>query len=511
MDRFLDDEFRDFVREEYAELLEGLSRHLGADIAISSADGRILLAGRRCAALPVEGRPYPSDGPTVEYIPIQLQYRRSQRVGYVLVPETLPGARRLARDLAAEIARAFHNEMTLDRSLEKVGQIGQEMALLGRLGEIPKPVVDPATALRDLLEIGASFLPDVELVLCRTQGSGCDWECASGVGAGAEIAPRAQVGAWVRAVRAHLDRTAAQGPGDGSWPERAAAEGMRDAVPWPDPKAQVETWVWPVAAADGWIGFAGLLCAADVRRPTPSERELLPGLATELAHQAISHHLYRELRAMLLNTVSSLVAAFDSNAGSAQGHTRRVHRLALEIGRELGMPIEDRRTLSWAALLYDIGKIAVPEDVLSASGPPTPEQEMQLRSHVAHGCELVAHIPQLRGILPALRQHHERFDGRGYPDGLAGEAIALHARIIAVADAFDTLVAAEPGAYDRTGAKALQAVQRDAGARFDPTVVAALSRLWAAKGDTYPWSTDAVDPLSPGDVEDMAGDHRLAA
>jgi HD-GYP domain-containing protein (c-di-GMP phosphodiesterase class II) len=176
-----------------------------------------------------------------------------------------------------------------------------------------------------------------------------------------------------------------------------------------------------------------------------------------------------------------------------------VHRLSLGIARELGLAMPERRRLSWAALLHDVGKIAAPEEIFEKRGQLTPEEEEQLKEHPIMGCDLLAPIPQLHVILPAIRHHHERFDGRGYPDGLSGQRIPLLARIIAVAEVFDAMCNAPPWQRSLEREEAVAQIAAGAGTRFDPQIVHALQRSLATQADP-PGLDETEDALGPPDV-----------
>ncbi len=124
--------------------------------------------------------------------------------------------------------------------------------------------------------------------------------------------------------------------------------------------------------------------------------------------------------------------------------------------------------------------MGVPEYILSKSGRLTEEEHEVLRGHPALGARMLAHIPDLVPAVPAVRHHHERFDGRGYPDGLSGEDIPLVARVVSVADAFDAMVRGRPYARGITQEEALEEIKRNSGTQFDPGVVRALREAMAS-------------------------------
>jgi putative nucleotidyltransferase with HDIG domain len=153
------------------------------------------------------------------------------------------------------------------------------------------------------------------------------------------------------------------------------------------------------------------------------------------------------------------------------GHARRVARYATATARRLRLAPEQVATIGRAAMLHDIGKLEVETAIIDKPGPLSSEEYTRVQRHAAAGADMLTGIdPELAAI---VRHHHERFDGRGYPDGLAGEAIPLGARIVAVADTFDALTSRRPYRSARRRRRALALLTAEAGTQLDPLVVAA--------------------------------------
>jgi HD-GYP domain-containing protein (c-di-GMP phosphodiesterase class II) len=180
-----------------------------------------------------------------------------------------------------------------------------------------------------------------------------------------------------------------------------------------------------------------------------------------------------------LSTLAALVEALESKDAYTATHAHSVAELSEAVGRRLGLDGEGLRTLSHAALLHDIGKIAIPTEILVKPGPLTSGEYEVVKSHAAVGGGMVARIPGLEPVAPLVRHAHEHFDGGGYPDGLAGQEIPLGARIVAVCDAFHAMTSDRPYRRAMPVREATLELQRNSGTQFDGTVVEALIRVLA--------------------------------
>lgn len=174
------------------------------------------------------------------------------------------------------------------------------------------------------------------------------------------------------------------------------------------------------------------------------EVDLLRSVLMVLSLHLVNQRQYAEMQSMLRGTVRSLASALDAKDAYTHGHSSRVADLAIELARRLGMGEDAVDALQLAGILHDIGKIGIDDSVLKKPGQLTPEEFDQIKLHPVLGYEILKDIRPFRHILPAVRHHHESWDGGGYPDGLAGDAIPRDAQILAVADAFDAMVSDRP-------------------------------------------------------------------
>ncbi|MGE5591306.1 MAG: diguanylate cyclase [Bacillota bacterium] len=178
-----------------------------------------------------------------------------------------------------------------------------------------------------------------------------------------------------------------------------------------------------------------------------------------------------------LQTVLSLAKIEEMKDAYTRGHSERLREMAVEVGRAMGLPEAELQNIAYGAILHDIGKVAVPTEILHKPGELTAEEVRIMRMHPILGEAMIADVDLLQGARPIIRHHQERFDGRthgerpGYPDGLAGEQIPLGARIIAVVDAFDAMTTDRPYRPGRTREQAMEEIRANAGTQFDPTVV----------------------------------------
>ena len=178
-----------------------------------------------------------------------------------------------------------------------------------------------------------------------------------------------------------------------------------------------------------------------------------------------------------------LMAVLRARDPGLHEHLHDVERLAADVARELGLDAQERTDVVHGAVLHDVGKLAVPEAILAKEGPLSAEEWEEMRLHTIRGEQLLAGIPALAGVARLVRSSHERWDGAGYPDGLAGEEIPLGARIVQVCDAYDAMVTDRSYREALGHADAIRELRRCSGSQFDPTVVGAFLRVLS--GDRF--------------------------
>lgn len=191
----------------------------------------------------------------------------------------------------------------------------------------------------------------------------------------------------------------------------------------------------------------------------------------------VSFQRYVDMYHMFLGTIRALAVALEAKDRYTYGHADRVARLSVEIGKRLGMSDHELEILQYAAILHDIGKIGIRDEVLNKPGRYTPEEFEEMKRHPVIGARIVASVKAMEQGADWIRHHHERYDGTGYPDGLKGEEIPLGARIIAVADAFDAMLYDRPYKAGRPLPEVIEEFKRSSGTHFDPKVVEVLLDL----------------------------------
>ncbi len=211
---------------------------------------------------------------------------------------------------------------------------------------------------------------------------------------------------------------------------------------------------------------------------TQQDARMLELLARQAATILSVADLYADANELFLDVIQALVASIDAKDPYTEGHSRRVSEFSVAIARELGMPPEFIHQVRIGSLLHDVGKIGVPDSILKKPERLTEEEFSRMKEHPAIGGAIMRQVRLLEHILPAIEEHHERLDGRGYPHGLTDEQISLLGRIVAVADVFDALTSDRPYREGWSAEEALSYLHDHMGEHFSPSCVQALTRAY---------------------------------
>ncbi len=207
---------------------------------------------------------------------------------------------------------------------------------------------------------------------------------------------------------------------------------------------------------------------------TEADAVLVEAVAASLGAAVHRAELLADLERTFTTTLAALTSTVEAKDDYTAAHGEDVADLAERVALRLGLTRPQARDVRFAAMLHDLGKIAVPREILLKPGPLSEEEWVVMRRHAAVGGDLVGRIDAFAHLAPAVRASHERWDGGGYPDGLAGEEIPLAARIIATCDTYDAIVTERPYRAARTPAQACTELRRVAGTQLDERAVAAL-------------------------------------
>ncbi len=226
----------------------------------------------------------------------------------------------------------------------------------------------------------------------------------------------------------------------------------------------------------------GVLSVSDKKSGEPfdqSDLDMLVTLASQISISLYNAQLYEDLEASYLSAVRALANSIDAKDAYTRGHSERVARYSMEIGRAMGLAPLEIKNLHIGALLHDIGKIGISEAIINKDSRLTDEEYQEIKTHPARGASIIEPAKFLREKVPLIKYHHERYDGKGYPDGLKGEDIPLMARIICAADSFDAMTSKRAYRDVMPLEEARKELLRCSGSQFDPRIVSAFLEVLA--------------------------------
>jgi HD-GYP domain-containing protein (c-di-GMP phosphodiesterase class II) len=271
-----------------------------------------------------------------------------------------------------------------------------------------------------------------------------------------------------------------------------------------------------ISGTDGPRGVLAVETGAEDARVLDDTDALLPCFASAIALSLLKLCMGEELESQAVNTISSFVIALESRDAQLKSHSARVSLYAGEVAKAMGLPAAQVAVVRRAGMLHDLGALAQLESAPAPSGTPAGEPLAPRGLHSLVGARILKPLRFLAPEAAAVRHQHERYDGKGNPDGLIGEAIPLAARIVAVADAFDSLTSEPPSGSGLDIQTAMRQLIRHAGAEFDPGVTETLARIPAGRlveisqfydaGETRPNTA----PAGPGPTTFVGASRRPA-
>ena len=242
-----------------------------------------------------------------------------------------------------------------------------------------------------------------------------------------------------------------------------------------------------------------LVLVRETERPgfTNGDRSLALVIARQIAILLQNQAMLSSLEHFGAQMAAALIAAIESKDPYTRGHSERVQNSSVDLGRAAGLGARALDDVSWGALLHDVGKIGIPDEILCKAGALSDDEYSMIKTHPERSFEIMAHIEHLgQGAIDAARHHHERFDGTGYPQGLRGEEIPLSARVVAIADTYDAITSSRSYRPGRTQAKALEIIRGAAGSQLDDSLVQVFLNMFERGGVPLP---PAKEPAESGD------------
>lgn len=251
----------------------------------------------------------------------------------------------------------------------------------------------------------------------------------------------------------------------------------------------------PLSLKDRVIGVLNLY-TDEPHHFTPHEVNLFTSLASQAAIAIENARLFASLEEIYIEVITALASAIDARDAYTHGHSQRVTEYAVAIAEELGLSPTEVDVVRNASILHDVGKIGIKERILKKPGRLTDEERREMEYHPFIGTRILQSVKLLEPVMPLVYHHHEWYDGNGYPDGLQGDEIPLGARIISVADAFESMTSDRPYRKALPTEEALAELKRGSGRQFDPRVVQAFVRLVEEGKVEVKWTEHRVIPIA---------------
>jgi putative nucleotidyltransferase with HDIG domain len=324
-----------------------------------------------------------------------------------------------------------------------------------------------ARALERVIEVAAADAGSIMLIdpsshsltVCASQG------LAPEVAEHTRVALGEGIAGWVAQHRTSLLMMDNDGA---SFPSELRHHGMKSALS------------VPLVSKERIIGVLNISRSGSSAGFTQHDMNVITLFSAQLAVAVENAQLFHNLEGHTLGTITALAAAVEAKDPHTYGHSSEVTEAVVAIALEMELDAEQTEILRKAALLHDIGKIGINGAILNKTGPLDPDEFAAIRRHPVIAANILGSLDFLEEVVPLVLHHHERVDGRGYPDGIAGADVPLGARIISVADSYNAMISNRPYRRAMPRAQAIEELQRNAGSQFDADVVAAYMRVLGA-------------------------------
>jgi len=453
----LQEEFAKFVQEKCTDLLNNLAVALDVALVVTNSAGDDIL----CTPLMSTDSPQSDSGSWVAF-PVDTE---EETVGYLKADSFAKKDEKILESFASEIGIHFTLELDIDRMTNDLMHAYDQVNLLCTYARVLRPDDDLAVNTGRLVKETAELVGRRLLVQYFPKLASTRWCTGSSQNVTDSLAwlvtdQTAYESVFTAVVERYGEDTDTDFEND-----QLRLQGTADT-----PFGPVEYFVIPLVVKNTIHGFTGYFSSENEPPYETNEVRLIETLAEEVGNAVANHELNQEIRKLVFNVVRTLVVTIEAKDQYTKGHSTRVFRLSELIGERLGMTERDTRHLRWAAILHDVGKIAIDNKILNKPGKLTNEEYDIIKTHPVEGAHMLDPISQLHHVIPGVRHHHERYDGDGYPDQLVGEQIPLFARIIAVADTFDAIASARPYRKDGNPERALKVIKDGAGTQFDPNI-----------------------------------------
>jgi len=243
-----------------------------------------------------------------------------------------------------------------------------------------------------------------------------------------------------------------------------------------------DTLVLPLKPRDRLLGVIQVANKRGNFSYRPEDLDLLKILGSQVAFVIQNADLFKNLQRAYIDTLSALTSAIDAKDSYTRGHSERVTELSIKLASYYGVEPEEVEKIKLGGLLHDIGKIGIHEGILNKPGRLDDQEFEIIKSHPDLGVRILGKVEFLESIVPIIRYHHERYDGKGYPEGLSGDKIPLLARIVSVVDTFDAMTTDRPYRKAMDIDAALAEIERCSGSQFDPEIAAHFVRMIKSEG-----------------------------